>query len=89
MKTPRQIWARPAKGDVRAEIALHTHKTLVQKLRYIKEVNQWGCFMPRSARLDASGNFTGNVYLNSMPYKSNAPVELLCTIHGSTGLREQ
>ena len=22
---------------------------------FIKEVNQWGCFMPRSARLDAPG----------------------------------
>jgi putative transposase len=55
VKTSCQLWERPVKGDVRAEIALHTHKTLVQKLRYIKEVNQWGCLMPRSARLDASG----------------------------------
>ena len=46
---------RKHKGDVRAEIALHTHKALVQKLLYIKELNQWGCFMPRSARLDACG----------------------------------
>ena len=43
------------KGDVRAEVALHTHTILVQKLLYSKEVNQWGCLMPRSARLDASG----------------------------------